>query len=484
MPAKTRHIKLLDRVRLAGRVFAASGVGYEVTRSSRLNRAFTLMAGFMASADRHQDKFTLGRLRELCRMHDRQSALFSGFLNRAVDNIFGAYFDFIPCTEDKELNKKIKDYITQRMEKRYCSADRLRDFSELARTALRAVWNDGDCLLVNRQDGSLSTFEADQIETPTDVNRQGNRIVMGVELGDDNQHLAYYVKQRKSRGDYGQMERTNENSTRVASQYAILPAYRKRYNQTRGVPFLAAILNRFISLNNYLNYESIAAEINSMLGWKIKKESGGSGYEMPGNIENTESKTESTFEKLQKMEPAMIFELMIGEDVEMIGSQRPGSNFKDYIIAVCRLMGAGLGYPLELMLLDFSQTNYSSARAALGEARRGFRVWQRFAQNHICVPWYRWQISRAIASGLLPAKPEIFKVRCQWPAWEYIDPAKEAIGNKIAVRTRTKSISECIRERGGEPEEVFIELKTERKVLKDLGIELPEEQLKTNEKGN
>ena len=484
MTAKRKPIKLFDRFRIAKRAFAASGIGYDVTRSSRLNRAFAIMAGFMASADKHLDKYTLGRLRELCRMHDRQSALFSGLLDRALDNIFGAHFDFIPGTTDKELNKEIKNYITERMERRNCSTDRLRDFSELTRTALRAVWNDGDCLLVKRQDGSLGTFEADQIETPADISRQRKRIVMGVELGDDNQHLGYWVKQRKTRGDSGMLERTNESSIRVASQYAILPAYRKRYNQTRGVPFLATVMNRFISLNNYIDYESIAAEINSMLGFQIKKESGSGDYELPGKLPNTEGKTESTFEKLQKMESGMIFELAIGENVEMIGSQRPGSNFKEYITTSCRLMGAGIGYPLELMLLDFSQTNYSSARAALGEARRSFRNWQRFSQNHICIPWYRWQISRAIASGLLPAKPEIFKVRCQWPAWDYIDPAKEAIGNKIAIRTRTKSISEGIRERGGEPDEVFAEMSAEREKLKSLNIELPEEQIKTSEKGS
>lgn len=103
-------------------VASAAGTGFEITTPSRSRRAFGLIAGMMASADRHLTKHTLGQLREMCRMHDRQSSLFSGLLDRALDNIFGANFDFIPSTGDSELNKKAKDYIHRQMERQRCDA--------------------------------------------------------------------------------------------------------------------------------------------------------------------------------------------------------------------------------------------------------------------------------------------------------------------------------------------------------------------------
>jgi len=456
---------------------AASGVGYDAVASDRTRRAYGLLAGIMASADRHMTKLNLGRLRELCRMHDRQSSLFSGILDRAVDNIFGANFDFIPNTGDTELNKKAKEHITARMERERCDACGINDFTDMAKLTIRAIWNDGDDLLTKRKDGSVLAFEADQIETPSGVSKDNKRIVLGVEMNEVNRHTAYWVRQRTTKGDYGMA--AAGNSMRIPVQYAWMPAYRKRFGQTRGIPFFAAALSFYDRTNNYLDYESLAAELNSMMGLKITKQP--TEAAPAGSIDNPD--TADTYDKLQKMVAGMIFELKPGEDVDMIAANRPGEQFEPYIVTCCRIIGVAVGFPLELMMLDFSKTNYSSARASLGEARRMFRGWQKFSEKQICMPWYRWQMSRAIAAGTLPARPELFKARCQWPAWEYIDPKKEAEGNKLDISNFTKTPSECIRERVGEPDEVFEEIRTDKEKLEAIGLEYPKPEKTKNETG-
>ena len=406
-------------------------------------------------------------------MHDRQSSLFSGVIDRAIDNIFGADFDFVPTTGDKALDKTVKDYVIWRMEADKADATGQRDFPDIAKSTLRAIWNDGDCLLVKRPDGSLLSFEAEQIETPGGKGMEaGGRIVLGVEMDDLNRQTAYWVKPRRSRGDTG-MVRLDEQAVRIPKADTFFPAYRKRFNQTRGVPFLAAALGNFDRLNNYLDYEQAAAEFNAMLGFQITKQP--QMLDMAGVINNEDTNTNATFTKLQKMEPLSVFDLNPGEEVKMIGAQRPGANFETYIVICCRIVGVAVGYPLELIMLDFSKTNYSSARASLGEARRSFRGWQRFSQKTICMPWYAWQIARGIAVGEVPARPEAFKAKCQWPAWEYIDPYKEAMGNQVALKSRTRSISQCIRDIGGEPDEVFAEIATDREKLTALGIPIVED---------
>ena len=153
----------------------------------------------------------------------------------------------------------------------------------------------------------------------------------------------------------------------------------------------------------------------------------------------------------------------------MFGSERPGNNFDPFVVMCARIIGVAVGYPLELIMLDFSRTNYSSARASMGEARRGFRRWQRWLQTNVAIPWYKWQIARGIASGAIPANKNAFKVRCQWPGWNYIDPKKSAEANAIDVAGGRKSNSECIRERGGDPDEVFAEIASDRKKNEVLG---------------
>ena len=462
----SRAFKAARHVYSASKMRATQGVGYDIAVSGRTRRNMGIISGLVASADRHLTKSTLAQLREICRAHDRQNSLFSGILNRALDNIFGDNFDFIPSTGDRDLNKRIKDYITARMDPQVCDATGVRGFDDIAKTAIRAVWNDGDCLLVKRSDGSLLCFEADQIETPSVANSTDN-IVLGIEMNTVNRHLAYHVRQRSRTG------RNVTVSERLIAANGFMPAWRTRYNQTRGVPFLAAILSFFDRTDGYLDNESFAAQLNATGGFKITKEN--TDNDMSGIKTNEESSSDN-FEKVQEFLPGWIWEGGVGEDIDMVLPQRPGDNFEPYIITCCRIIGVGIGYPLELLMLDFSKTNYSSARASMGEARRMFRGWQKYAGRQICMPWYRWQIARAIAAGQLPARPEAFKVRCQWPAWEYIDPMKEANANKIAILNRTKSISQCIRERGDEPDEVFEEISEEQKKLAALGVSLQQEK--------
>ena len=457
------------------------GIGYEVASAGRTVRHRGFVQGVYASADRHLDRTTLNYLRESCRMHDRQSSLFSGVINRALDNIIGSVFDFVPTTGDPEVNKVAKAFITNRMRKELCDAAGQMDFPTIARTALRGVWNDGASVLVKQKNGALLNFEADQLESPSQTGQNGSpkRIVNGVELNKKNRHIAYWIRQRETRGDYGSGIHAATNSKRVSSNFVLYPAYKVRFGQTVGVPYLAAILKRHNKINNYLDYESTAAEINAMLGWKIVRND--VGIKLPGDEANTD--TTSTYDRIEKMEPGLIFDLQEGEDVDMIGSKRPGDNFEPYLINSLRIIGVGIGMPLELIMLDFSRTNYSSARASLGEARRMFRVWQKFTQTEICMPWYAWQIARGIALGELPADPRLFLARCQWPAWEYIDPVKEATGNQISMDGNVKSPSEVIREQGREPDETFAEIKADKEKMESLGI-LPEPTVQPEKKLN
>ena len=456
---------------LTTRILAGEGVGYEITSGNRTRRSYGFSPGFSSSADKHLASRTLGQLREYCRMHDRQASLFSGILDRALDNIFGSSFDFIPKTGDEGLDKQAKAYIDNRMLAPACDASGVMDFIDMAKLSIRSVWNDGDVLFAKRPDGSMLSFEADQIESPDTRTTGSSRIVQGVELNDLNRPVAYWVRQRKTTSTYGGVD-TAVNYKRIAAGNTFMPAYRKRFGQSRGVPYLAAILGTFERFNNYLDFEQFAAEQNSMFGWKIKRKP--DDNVLAGNETNTDSSTSDVWDKMQKMTHGLMLELEPDEDVEMFGATRPGDNFSEYVIMCCRLIGVGIGYPLEIMLLDYSKTNYSSGRMGLVEAKRMFKGWQRFAGAKLCLPWYNWQIARGIATGELPAKPELFQVRLQWPAWEMIDKKKEAEGDTIDVKNRVKSRSQCIRERGEVPDEIFDEIAAETKKLKELGIIIDE----------
>ena len=445
----------------AGRQEASAAVGWDVAKNDRTRRRFAYISGLYAGADRHMDLSSLAKLREICRAHDRNSALISGILNRAMDNIFGDSFGFVPTTGDQDLDAIAKSYIARRMEPKYCDAAGVSDLVTMSRNSLRGVWNDGDSLAVFRPDGSMLPFEADQIVDPTgSTSPPADKadIVMGVEKDALGRHMRYHVAQR-----------TGSGGTRpVSPANCIFPAWRTRHGQTRGIPYLAAAMSIFERLDGYIDSETFAAELNARHALKITSEA--AEDDPDGREDNEDGDTEDTFSKVDKVEMGMIIECLPGEDLGMVESTRPGPQFDSYIRIVARIVGAAVGFPLELALLDFSTTSWASGRLGMDEARRTFRFWQKFADTRITTPWYRRQITRGITTAELPADERLYLHRTHWATWPYIQPVIAATANQIQIANRTKSISECVREQNRDPNTVFAEIAAERKKLAELEI--------------
>jgi len=446
----------------ASRQTASAGVGMDVAKTGRTHRQFAYISGVTASADRQMSMTNLGKLRELCRAHDRNSALISGILNRALDNIFGDSFSFVPNTKDADLNSAAKAYIERRMKADACDAAGVSDFLTMCRTSIRGVWNDGDSMLVFRPDGSMIPFEADQIVNPSGRPAgPDSTIVMGVEMNRLGRPLKYHVSQRPESG-----KRTTTKT--VSPSNVLFPAYRTRHGQTRGWSYLGACMSIFERLDGFIDWETFAAELNARATMKITRQL---SEETPDGTEtNKDTDTNSTFSKVEKMEGGEVFDLLDGEDIAFVESARPGPEFSNYITTVARIVGAAVGFPLELLMLDFSKTSWSSGRLGMEEARRTFRYWQRFAGVTITEPWYDRQIRRGIATGELAADERLFNHTTHWATWPYIQPLQAAQANQIQIANRTKTRSEVIREQNKTPEEVFDESEAEEKDLARRGI--------------
>jgi capsid protein len=60
--------------------------------------------------------------------------------------------------------------------------------------------------------------------------------------------------------------------------------------------------------------------------------------------------------------------------------------------------------------------------------------------------------------------------------WDWVDPQKDGNANDMAIKNRTTSISQVIRDKGGDPETLFREIQRERQMMEELGI-TPEDVL-------
>jgi capsid protein len=113
------------------------------------------------------------------------------------------------------------------------------------------------------------------------------------------------------------------------------------------------------------------------------------------------------------------------------------------------------------------------------EDREAFKSIQSFVIESLCSPIYEDWLYNAlltgkvkVGEGLIPVtRMEKFE-NPHWNArrWSWVDPAKDIILAKEAIRLGLRSRSAIIRELGADPEEVWHEIASEREVMSNIGV--------------
>ena len=188
---------------------------------------------------------------------------------------------------------------------------------------------------------------------------------------------------------------------------------------------------------------------------------------------------------VESLEPGMIKHLMPGESITSFNPQRPGATFEPFVERILRAISAALGLPYELVAKDFSKTNYSSARAALLEARRYFKVKQEWLSRKLCQPVWDMVLEEAYLKGEL-GSVSFYDKRNYWsgatwiaPGWEWVDPLKEAKAAEVGLKNGIVTHSDLYSAQGKDWEESFEQRKRELDKMNELG--LPQNNGSTND---
>jgi lambda family phage portal protein len=324
---------------------------------------------------------------------------------------------------------------------------------------------------------ALQCIEADRLGTPSDK-RGDKNIRDGVEIGQYGEPVAYYIRKTHP-GDW-QYNKYNSDS----AQYVRYPARNelgrlnvihlyevKRPGQTRGEPFFAAVMNYFKDKAEYMEAELVTAKVAACFSAVVKK-TDPLGAAMVGR-----TTVGADNKRLETLEPGTFEYLQPGEDITQINPARQGNTFEPFIETILRAISAGLNLPYEVVAKDFSRTNYSSARAALLEARRYFRTRQEFMGRRFCQPVWEMQVEEAYLMGELPIL-DFYKNRsdyttARWisPGWGWVDPTKEVDAARSAVEGHLSTLADETAALGYDWEETLEQLAREEKKKKELGLE-------------
>ncbi len=434
----------------------------------------------------------LSDIRERSRDLNRNDAHAAGITATMTVNVIGTGIRPQSRVDKEELgiDENTADVFQRKAERvwkrwtPYADAGERMDFYEIQQLVDRQILENGEAIIVplRLKDRpyplALQVIESDRLNTPADK-KSDKAVRSGVRVGENGEPVSYFI-QKTHPGDI--YYRTAEET----KQYAEISAkdeygrrnifhlyYVLRSGQTRGVPFFAPVLTYFKDLAEYAEAELVASRIAACFSLFITSEAS-----MDVAVNSAYERNPSG-QMLESLEPGMIKHLMPGETITSFNPQRPSATFEPFVDRILKAISAALGLPYELVAKDFSKTNYSSARAALLEARRYFKVRQEWLSQKLCQPVWEMLLEEAYLKGEIDAgdfyekgRPKSAWVRARWiaPGWSWVDPLKEVKASIEAIKGNISSVADETAGQGKDWEEIYEQRQREEQKRKDLGL--------------
>lgn len=253
---------------------------------------------------------------------------------------------------------------------------------------------------------------------------------------------------------------------------------KERTGQSRGKPIVSAVMREFHMAGKYQTTELQAAIANSLVAAFIE-----SGNLDPASTaalfgeHPAEAWASNTKEFRAKIHGGAIINLPVGAKLSSFTPGRPNAAFEAFMLASLRHIAAGLNIPYELLVKDFSKTNYSSARAALLEAWRYFHGRRRWLMDTWLRPIYELWLEEAINAGRVEA-PDYYNNRYAYGRCKFIfsgrgwvDPVKEASAAAMRMDSFISTLEAECAEQGGDWEEILEQRAYEAKRMADLRLQ-------------
>lgn len=367
-----------------------------------------------------------------------------------------------------------------------CDYDGHTDFYGLQNLAARCKTESGEVLIIKRRaksgDGlkipfQLQVLEPDHLDDRKNEQElpSGGYIVQGVEFNSAGKRVAYWLFPRHP-GDLGRLPQ----SERIPAGEVFHLYEKLRPEQARGVPAMAPVLLKMKDLGDYEEAELFSKQIQACFTAFITKQNPDDGT-YSGNPDQV-STDSTTNEKVEKFRPAMIHYLNPGEDVEF-GSPSISQGYSDFVTAQLRAIATGLGTTYENLTGDLSQVNYSSFRAGLIDFR-GYNEHQRW---HLWIPGLCKPVMREFVNyaKVVKAISKDADVQVEWtpPRYESVDPMRDVLAAKAAVRSGFMSPQEAIAENGFDFRRVLDEREEFNKLCDQKGIVLDSDPRKITNSG-
>ena len=454
--------------------------GYDAATSSRLTSNWSVSN---SSADAAL-KGAIAPLRYKSRDLVRNSPFARQAVRAIESNTIGAHGIKLQAQvrqlRGKRLDTKINNQIEQAWTewKRYDSchtAGRL-CFADIEKVIVRSLVTDGEIFVrfVRKPFGrsnipfALELLEADQLDSDYTGRSSKKKNVwrMGIEQNEFGRAVQYsFLKKHPGDTPFGTPVGQREHMIVPASEICHI-FVSNRPSQSRGEPWLSSSILALHHLNGYQESAVIRARAASCLQGFISSPEG--ELDQGGEVFDGDCVTQ--------FEPGVFKYLQPGEQISVPDFDSPNSEFPEFMSAMLRSVASGCGISYESVSKDFSKTNYSSSRLSLLEDRNHYRSLQTYLIENFHSRVFDAWLEMATLSGalVLPSydtEPERYrKVRWIPRGWDWVDPQKEIVAAKEAIKAGLKTQAQIVSENGGDLEELLPARKAEVEAAQQLGL--------------
>ena len=389
---------------------------------------------------------------------------------------------------------------------RWCDAGRRHTFPELARLAFRHLIVDGDSIALPlwrpgrvgtgraRYATTLQLVDPDRLSNPQ-MRMDTLELRGGVEVDDDGAAIAYHFR-KAHMGDWFAAAKSVQweripRETDWGRPLVVHWFEADRSGQHRGSGgLLRPVLARARMLARYDQVELQAAVVNAIFAAYIESPND------PDLVQDAldpnaalpayqAARADFHQDKRLQLNGVRIPTLFPGEKLATVTAARPSGNFPAFPAAMLRNQASAMGLSYEQLTQDWSQTNYSSARAALLETWKTLSRRRKQFADGFCTPVWCCLLEEAFEAGELPlpaGAPDFMDARaeysaCRWtgPGRGWVDPVKEAEGALLRIAGGLSTLEdEAAENTGKDIEEILDQREREVAMFKARGLPLPD----------
>jgi lambda family phage portal protein len=461
--------------------------GFNVTQTSVAN---TLNRWSRANTSMDYDlQQSLQTMRAFSRDLTVNSFIGKRFLNLVKTHVVGPNgfsFNAKPRFNDGKLDVQaaiaIKQAWTEFCGRGVCDVTGKLSMIDVDQINVASLARDGEFLVrevigapVNDYGYALQLLDTDRLDIQFNNDRlaNGNQVVMGVELTPYGRPVAFYILTQHPGSVHGGY--TYHRHDRVPAEnlhHVFIP---ERPEQTRGIPWLHAVMTETKNLTGFVEAAIIASRVGaSKMGFFTSPD---------GDLAPLADGTDPDGELYTDVEPGKFAALPNGYDFKPFDPDYPNEMVESFMKAMLRNIASGINVAYHTLSSDLEGVNFSSTRAGTLEERDAWMTVQGFYvlsfKNLVYSNWLKYallngRITLKKGSALPAEKYAIYnKPVFNGRRWQWVDPSKDVKANTDALFAKITSHTRVLADEGVDIRELWQEIADEEDLAEELELFVP-----------